>query len=88
MTTLVKSGGKFPLTGFVSVHRKANFRGMRTAYADVGDGISVPDDVAQVLKIDQGDELAVTPIPDRGEHPAAKGSTKGRATAQPPEAVS
>ena len=87
-TTLAKLAGKFPLTGFVSVHHKADFRGIRTAYADVGDAISVPDDVAQVLKVETGDELAVTPLPGKDKPPAAKESTKGRATAQPPEAVS
>jgi len=87
-TTLAKSADTFPLTGFVSVHRGANFRGIRTAYADVGDAISVPDDVAEVLKIEAGEELAVTPLPGKAEPPAAKGSKKGRATAQPPEAVS
>ncbi len=87
-TTLAKSAGKFPLTGFVSVHRKANFRGVRTAYADVGDAISVPDDVVKVLKVKLGDELAVTPAPGKAKQPAAKGSKKGRATAPPPEAVS
>ncbi len=87
-TTLAKSAGKFPLTGFVSVHRKANFRGIRTAYAEVGDAISVPDDVVEVLKVGTGDELAVTPLPVKAKKPAAEKSTKGRATAQPPEAVS
>ncbi len=88
MTTLAKSAGKFPLTGFVSVHRRANFRGIRTAYADVGDAISMPDDAVKVLKIEPGDELAVTPTPVKAKQPAANGSGKGRATAQPPEAVS
>jgi len=70
ITTLAKSAGKFPLTGFVSVHHKADFRGIRTAYADVGDAISVPDEVVEVLKVETGEELAVTPLPGKAEQPA------------------
>jgi arginine N-succinyltransferase len=88
MAKLVRAPGSFPNAGFVSVHHKANFRGIRTAYAEVGDAISLPDDVAEVLKIETGEELAVTPLPGQSKPPAAKGSKKGRATAQPPEAVS
>ncbi len=88
MTTVAESAGKFPLTGFVSVHRKSNFRGVRTEYADAGDAISLPDEVLAVLKVEPGEEVAVTPTAGKSKGQDAKGSKKRRATAQPPETVS
>lgn len=83
---LAEPADAFPLTGFVSVHRKANFRGMRTEYAESGDTISVSDEVAEVLKVKPGDEVAVTPAPSMALSRPAKGPKRKRAAA-PPETV-
>jgi arginine N-succinyltransferase len=87
LVKLAEPAGKFPLTGIVSKHRKANFRGMRTEYAESGDEISLPDDVAAALKVKPGDDLAVTPAPGMARSVGATGSRKQRAAAQPPETV-
>ncbi len=92
MTTVNKGSGEYPHTGFVSVHRKADFRGVRTAYGSSGDGISVPPDTAAILKIDVGDEVALTPLTGQsGVGRTPKGSSKKstrRGAATGSEAVS
>ena len=92
MAKLVRATGAFPNTGFVSVHRKANFRAVRTAYAGSGNSISIPPEAAEVLKAKVGDDVAVTPFsgPSTKRSPEARSSKKStkRGAAAPPEAVS
>jgi arginine N-succinyltransferase len=61
--TLVKPVKDYPKSGYVSVHHKADFRALRTSYAQSRDGISVTQEVADVLKANLGDNVAVTPLP-------------------------
>ncbi len=92
ITTVAEGSGEYPLVGFVSVHRKVDFRGVRTAYGVSGDAISIPPDTAAILKIDVGDEVALTPLPGRsGFGRTPKGSRKKstrRGAATESEAVS
>jgi arginine N-succinyltransferase len=92
MAKLVRAPGSFPNAGFVSVHHKANFRAVRTAYAGSGNSISIPPEAAEVLKAKVGDDVAVTPFSGSStkrspEDHSSKKSTR-RGAAAPPEAVS
>ncbi len=54
--------GDYPIVGFVSVHRGADFRGVRTHFAESGGTLSVPPDVAETLRVKPGDPVWVTPL--------------------------
>jgi arginine N-succinyltransferase len=92
---LAPTGRDFPNTGLVSVHRGADFRAIRTIYADAPGGVAIPDTVADVLDVNTGDEIAWTPLmrstPGTGPSPSSTRSrsvTRHRRAAIPPEAVS
>ena len=76
--------------GLVSVHRKANFRALRTEYAVTDGGVAIPLEAARMLKAELGEKVALTPLPP--EEPPTKSGRKGagistRHTAPaPPEA--
>ncbi len=92
MAKLVRAAGPFGKVGFISVHRMSNFRGVRTAYAGSGTGISIPPEAAAVLEVKVGEEVAVTPLPSRSiDRPSPRRSKRKstrRGAAAPPEAVS
>ena len=85
--TLDQSVSEFPLVGFVSRHKKADFRALRTEYAETGGKLSIPPDAAAVLKAQAGDEVALTPLVSAEESgkPKGKRARKPRGTGSRPK---
>ncbi|MHC4948507.1 MAG: arginine N-succinyltransferase [Planctomycetota bacterium] len=75
--TLGDPAGEFPLSGYVSGEGAAGFRAVRCRYADHGDRISIPADVAGLLGTQGGDTVGVTalgPVPTSTTSPAPGGA--------------
>ncbi len=62
MVELAQSSDDFNRLGFVSRHKKADFRALRVRYAESGGKISIPAEAAAVLKAQPGEEVALTPL--------------------------
>lgn len=82
----------YPGHGFVSVHKRASFRAVRSPIAVIGGELSIPAEVAKTLEVEPGDTVWVTPL-ERSPRSESHTSTSqahapARAPATPPEAVS
>lgn len=84
MSTLGPTAADLPGLGLVSVHRKSNFRAVRTPCAETGDTVSISAEAAEALKAAPGDEIAFTPLPAA----AGRREPKRRSASEAPEAVS
>lgn len=73
--------GDFGQYGLVSVHRGADFRAVRTAFAASGGTLSIPGDALEALGADAGEEVAYTPLEDWARPRAARG--RARSTKAP-----
>jgi arginine N-succinyltransferase len=74
---------------FVSRLDADDFRAVRTSCTTSGGALSIPGAVAEVLGVKAGDEVAMTPLPERASDDDNEESKPRRSTAAaPPEAVS
>jgi arginine N-succinyltransferase len=75
MGTLAATGarGDFPQYGFVSLHRGADFRAVRTPFGVSAGKVAIPAEALEALGADAGEGVACTPLEEWARPRAARG---------------